>query len=239
MSKTSPRLIGRLVALFLLLLILCGVYAQGIVADRLIVSGDAAATARNILAQPGLFRLSFTVFLFEMVAQVVTTALWYVLLRPVNRTIAVTATFIDLAAGVMKTFARVFYIVPLWVLSPNASGASPLMHGFTTPQLESISLLLLQINNRGAATASAFFGFSIILRGYLMFRSTFMPRWLGVLTMISGVGWLTFLYPPLASLAFLPVVLFTLVMSAVMIVWLLFVGVPEDKWRESAEQMAG
>jgi hypothetical protein len=236
MSQTSPRLIGRIIALLLLFLILCGVFAQGLVANRLIVSGDAAATARNILAHPGLFRLSFTVFLFEMVANVANTALFYILLRPVNRSIALTATFIDLAGGVMKTFARVFYILPLWVLLPAAGNTSTVLQGFTPQQLESIALLLLQINNRGAATASAFFGFSITLRGFLILRSTFMPRWLGALSLISGLGWLTFLYPPLASLAFIPVVLFTLAVSAVMIVWLLFFGVREEQWNECARR---
>jgi hypothetical protein len=231
MSQTSPRLLGRMIALLLLFLILCGVFAQGLVANRLIVSGDAAATAGNILAHPGLYRLSFTVFLLEMVANVANTALFYVLLRPVNRPIALTATFIDLAGGVMKTFARVFYILPLWVL-PASGGASTVLQGFTPQQLESIAFMLLQINNRGAATASAFFGFSITLRGYLILGSTFMPRWLGVLSIISGLGWLTFLYPPLASLAFLPVVLFTLAMSAAMIAWLLFVGVRDEQWNE-------
>jgi len=234
MSQTSPRTVGRVIALLLLFLILCGVFAQGIVADRLIVSGDAAATAGNILAHPGLFRLSFTVFLLEMVANVANTALFYVLLRPVNRTIALTATFIDLAGGVMKTFARVFYILPLWVLS--TASASTVLQGFSPQQLQSIAFILLQINNRGAATASAFFGFSITMRGYLIFRSTFMPRWLGVLSLISGLGWLAFLYPPLVSLVFLPVVLFTLAVSAAMIVWLLFVGVREEQWNECAKR---
>jgi hypothetical protein len=236
-SETSPRLLGRIIALLILLLILCGIFAQGFVANRLLISGDAAATARNILANQGLYRLSFTAFLIEMVAQVAQTALWYVLLRPVNRSLAVSTAFIDLAGGVMKTFARVFYIVPLWVLLSTAGGASPL-HGFTSEQVESIALVLLQINNRGAATATAFFGFSLTLRGYLIFRSGFMPRWLGVLSMISGVGWLTFLYPPLGSLAFMPVVLLALASSAVMIVWLLFFGVSEEKWNECAKRAA-
>jgi hypothetical protein len=65
-----------------------------------------------------------------------------------------------------------------------------------------------------------------------------MPRWLGVLSMISGVGWLTFLYPPLGSLAFMPVVLLALASSAVMIVWLLFFGVSEEKWNECAKRAA-
>jgi hypothetical protein len=148
MSQTSPRLVGRMIALLLLFLILCGVFAQGFVANRLIVSGDAAATAANLVAHPDLYRLSFTVFLLEMVANVANTALFYVLLRPVNRTIALTATFIDLAGGVMKTFARVFYIVPLWLLRPTAGGAATVLQGFSQPQLESIAFILLQINNR-------------------------------------------------------------------------------------------
>jgi hypothetical protein len=237
-SQTSPRLLGRIIALLILLIIVTGIFAQGFVSDRLISSGDAATTARNILAHQGLYRLGFTVFLVEMVAQVAQTALWYVLLRPVNRTIALSGAFIDLAGGVIKTFARVFYIVPLWLLLSTAGGASPLSRGFTPEQVESIALVLLQINNRGAATALAFFGFSIILRGYLIFRSTFMPRWLGVLSMISGLGWLTFLYPPLGSRAFLPVVLFALLSLALMIVWLLFFGVSEEKWNDCAKRAA-
>lgn len=238
MSQTSPRLLGRIIALLSLLVIATGIFAQGFVSNGLIVSGDAAATARNIIANQGLYRLGFTVFLIEMVAQVAKTALWYVLLRPVNRSIAVSAAFIDLAGGVIKTFARVFYIVPLWVLLPTAGGTPLVLRGFTPEQVESIALILLQINNRGAAAALAFFGFSITLNGFLILRSTFMPRWLGVLSMIFGLGWLTFLYPPLGSRAFLPVVLFTLLVSAVTIVWLLFFGVSEEKWNECAKRAA-
>jgi hypothetical protein len=62
--------------------------------------------------------------------------------------------------------------------------------------LQSISLILFKVNNQGAALAMAFFGFSVLLNGYLIFRSTFLPRWLGVLGMISGLCWLTFIYPP-------------------------------------------
>src|SRR4029453_10171571 len=100
MRQTSPRLLGRVLALLILVVLITGVFAQGYVSNRLIVSVDAAATARNILANTGLYRLGFTVFLIEMVAQVFTTALWYVLLRPVNRSTAVSAAFIDLAGGV-------------------------------------------------------------------------------------------------------------------------------------------
>jgi hypothetical protein len=159
----------------------CGVFAQGFVSERLIDFSNATNTANNILAHKGLFQLGFTVYLIEMACNVATTALWYVLLRPVNRSIALVAAFIDLAGAVMKTFARVFFIAPLWVLLRADGGASPVLQGFTTEQVQSIALILLRVNNYGAAAAMAFFGFSVTLNGYLIFRSTFMPRWLGVL----------------------------------------------------------
>src|SRR3989442_1963501 len=223
-SNQDPRLIGRILALLSLVLIISGVFAQGFVSNRLIDFSNAATTANNILAHKGLFQLGFTVFLIEMACNVANTALWYVLLRPVNRSMALVAAFIDLAGAVFKTFARVFFIAPLWVLLRTGS---PVLSGFTPEQVQSIALILLRVNNTGAATAMAFFGFSVTLNGYLIFRSTFLPRWLGVLAMISGLGWLTFLYPPLGYSAFMILALVALAGSAAMIFWLLVFGVNE------------
>src|SRR3989442_2764401 len=223
-SNQDPRLIGRILALLSLVLIVSAVFAQGFVSDRLIDFSSAATTANNILAHQGLFRLGFTVYLIEMACNVATTALWYFLLRPVNRSMALVAAFIDLAGAVFKTFARVFFIAPLWVLLRTGS---PVLSGFTSEQVQSIALILLRVNNTGAATAMAFFGFSVTLNGYLIFRSTFLPRWLGVLTMLSALGWLTYFYPPLGYSAFMILALVALAGSAAMIFWLLVFGVNE------------
>ena len=108
------------------------------------------------------------------------------------------------------------------------------MSGFTSEQVQSIALILLRVNNTGAATAMAFFGFSVTLNGYLIFRSTFLPRWLGVLSMICGIGWLTFIYPPLGSRVFTFAAPVGLLGVVIMILWLLIRGVDEDKWRSKA-----
>jgi hypothetical protein len=230
-TQTSPRRIGRILALLSLVLILSAAFAQGFVSDRLIDYSSAATTANNILSHQGLFRLGFTVYLIEMACNVANTALWYVLLRPVNHSMALVAAFIDLAGAVFKTFARVFFIAPLWVLLHTGS---PVLSGFTSEQVQSIAMILLRVNNTGAGVAMAFFGFSVTLYGYLIFRSTFLPRWLGVLQMICGLCWLTFLYPPLGGRVFTYAAPVGLLSVVVTILWLLIRGVDEDKWRSRA-----
>jgi hypothetical protein len=229
---TSPRRVARALGLLFLFVIVCGVFAQGVVSERLINFADAAATASNILAHRGLFQIGFAVYLIEMASQVATAALWYVLLRPVSRPIALVAAFIELAGAIVKTFARVFFIAPLWVLS----GGSTLLHGFTPEQVQSAALILLRVNDTGAATAMAFFGFSTFLNGYLIFKSTFLPRWLGVMGMIAGLCWLLFLYPPLGRAAFGVTALYGLLDSVAIILWLTIRGVDEEKWRQQAGQ---
>jgi hypothetical protein len=229
--QTSPRRIGRVLALLSLVLIITGVFAQGFVANRLIDFSSAATTANNILAHQDLFRWGFTVYLIEMACNVANTALWYVLLRPVNRSMALVAAFIDLAGAVFKTFARVFFIAPLWVLLHTGS---PALSGFTSEQVQSIALVLLRVNNTGAGIAVAFFGISILLNGYLIFRSTFLPRWLGALQMFCGLFWLTYFYPPLGARLFMVAALGSLLNVVLMSLWLLTRGVDEEKWLSRA-----
>lgn len=234
LNTQHPKTVARILGLLFLFVIVCGVFAQGFVSERLVDFRDAAATANNILAHRGLFQLGFTVYLIEMVSQVATAALWYVLLRPVSRPIALTAAFIELAGCIIKTFARVFYLTPLFVLGGTPAHTESILRGFSPEQLQSIALTLLRANDIGAATAMAFFGFSSALNGYLIFKSTFLPRWLGVLGMIAGLCWLLFLYPPLGRAAFGITALYGLVVSVAMILWLLFKGVNEERWKEQA-----
>jgi hypothetical protein len=230
-TEASPRFLARITGLFFLLTILTGIFAQGFVSERLVNFGDAAATATNILTHKSLFQLGFTVYLIEMACQVAMTALFYVLLRPVSRTVSLLSAFWGLIGCIIKTFARVFYIVPLFVL-----GGAPSLSVFSTEQLQALALLLLKVNDTGAAVALAFFGFSTVVKGWLIFRSTFLPRWLGVLSIVSGLGWLTFLYPPLGYRAFPIIALLGLVGSAAAIFWLLVFGVNEERWKEQAAQ---
>lgn len=229
MTEMSPRLKARITGLFYLLTIVTGIFAQMFVSGRLVVDGDAAATATNILAHRDLFQLGFGVYLIEMACQVAITALFYDLLKPAGRSVSLVAAFLGLAGCVIKTFSRVFFIAPLFIL-----GGAHYLSAFSAEQLQALALLFLKVNDRGAGMALVFFGFYALLSGYLIIRSTFLPRILGVLSVLGGLGWLSFLYPPLGYRLFPYVAAFGLLGAAALIFWLLVFGVNEQRWKEQA-----
>jgi hypothetical protein len=232
-AEASPRGKARMAGAFYLLTILTGLFAQGVISERLVVSGDAATTAANILAHEPLFRLGFTVYLIEMVCQITMTVLFYDLLKPVSRSVSLLAMVFGLTGCVIKTLSRLFYFAPLLIL-----GGSHYLSVFTADQLPALALLFLRVNDQAAAIALVFFGFQALLKGYLVFRSTFLPRILGVLGVLGGVGWLAFLYPSLGYRLFPYIVGLGLLGALPTIVWLLVFGVQEQRWREQASAAA-
>jgi hypothetical protein len=232
-TETSPRLKARIIGVFYLLTILTGIFAQGFVSERLVVSGDAAATATNILTHRGLFQLGFAVYLIEMACQMAMTALFYDLLKPAGRSVSLLAAFLGFAGCIIKTFSRVFFIAPLFVL-----GGAHYFSVFSAEQLQALALLFLKVNDRGAATALVFFGFYALLTGYLIMRSTFLARILGVVSVFGGLGWLSFLYLPLGYRVFPYIAAFGLLGAVALILWLLVFGVNEQRWKEQASAVA-
>ena len=225
----TPKTLARTIGALNLVLLAGGIVAQAIIADGMVVRGDAAATATHILAQPKLYAFGLTVFLIEMAAQVAAATLFYVLLRPVDRTAALLSLAFGLVGATIKTLARAFYYSPLFVL-----GGASYLTVFDTGQLQALSYLLIRINNQIAALALVFLGLSTFFQGYLIAKSTFLPRFLGIIAMVSGLGWLTYAYPALGSAVFYPLVIFAMVGLLLTNGWLLVKGVDEQRWRELA-----
>jgi hypothetical protein len=226
---TSPQVYARIAAVLYLVVIAAGIIAQMVIGGKLIVDGDAATTANNILAHKDLFQLGFTVYLIEMTCQIAYTVLFYILLKPVDRNVALLALVFSLIGCTIKTLSRLFYIAPLLVL-----GNSPYLTIFSVGQLQALALLLLNVNDLAAGIALAFFGVSTFLNGWLIFRSAFLPQVLGVISMLAGLGWLIFLYPPLGNQLFMYILLLGLIGSVSIIVWLLAKGVNVEKWNEAS-----
>ena len=228
-AEMSPSTRGRIIGALYLFVIIAGITAQAVIADGFVVGNDAVKTAGNIVANKSLYRLAYTIFMLEMVTQVAVSVLFYDLLKPVDRSLARVSMVIGLIGAGVKTMARLFYYTPLLLL-----GGATYLSALEPAQLQALSLAFIKINNQGAAIGIIFFGFETLLRGWLIFNSGFLPRFLGVWSMIGGIGWLTFLWPPLGSQAFIGVALFAIVGVIATSGWLFIRGVDDVQWRERA-----
>lgn len=231
--ETSPRFLARITGVFLLITIVAGVFAQGFVSERLIVSGDAVRTANNIQAQMPLYRLGLAVYLVEMACQITMTVLFYELLKPVSKSGSFLAAAFGLVGCTVKILSRLFFFAPSLVL-----GGAPYLSVFDTKQLQALAFLFLRVNYQAETIAMVFFGLSGLVKGYLVFRSTFLPRVLGVLSAIGGLGWLTYLYEPLAG-RLIPFILAASLLGAISYIgWLLVFGVNEQRWKDMSRATA-
>jgi hypothetical protein len=228
----SPRTRARLIGVLLLITMVGGGFAQGYVAGN-IVSGDAAATAANILAHEQLYRLGFAVYLVEMACQIAMTVLSYELLKPASKTASALALAFGLIGCTIKTLARLFFFAPLLVL-----GGAGYLSIFDPKQLQALAFFSLRVNYTVETIAMVFFGLNTLVTGYLVFRSTFLPRALGVVSVVGGLGWLLYLYEPLAHRLESWIVGAGVIGALVMVLWFLVKGVDEQRWREQAARTA-
>jgi hypothetical protein len=229
LKETSPKTKARLAGGLLLLTILGGGIAQGFIGGSLIVSGDAAATATNILTHEPLYRFAFAIYLIEMACQIAMTVLFYDLLKPVSKSASLLAAAFGLIGCTIKTLSRLFFLAPLLVLrGPHYLSV------FDAKQLQALALLFLRVNYTAETIAMVFFGLYALVKGYLVFRSTFLPRVLGLLSAVGGLGWLLYLYEPLALRLQSYIVGAGVIGALVSVAWLLVYGVNEQRWKEQA-----
>lgn len=227
MTTSNPR--ARIAGIFYLLCIVTGIPGE-ILRDKLVIANDAAATATNILAHESVLHAAFASTLMATVAYVVVTALFYFLFRPVDQTFSMVAALFSLVGCAVSAVSGLFLLAPLSVLKGTV-----LASAFSPEQVQSLAYLMLRLRDQGSTVGILFFGFYCITIGYLILRSRFLPRALGVLMVISGLGWLTFFWPPL-SRALYPYNVFVsgLLGEGALTLWLLIMGVNVPRWREQA-----
>jgi hypothetical protein len=233
-TELTPKTKARLIGVLFLLTMVGGGFAQGFVAGSIIVSGDASTTAHNILAHETLYRLGFAVYLVELACQIAMTVLFYQLLKPASRTAAALAAVFGLIGCTIKTLARLFFFAPLLVL-----GGAGYLSVFEPKQLQALAFFSLRMNYTVETIAMVFFGLNTLLTGYLVLRSTFLPRALGVLAVVGGLGWLLYLYEPLAHRLESWIVGVGVIGALATVLWLLMKGVDEQRWREQANANKG
>ena len=170
-AEFSPQSYARIGGVLYLLIIAAGLFAEAFVRDRLVVRGDAAATASNITAHQLMFRFGIAADLSTFVCAVALTMILYVLLKPVNRNAALLMLIFNLVQDAIGGLNALNTYRPLQLL-----GGSDYLKVFSPQQLEAMALLSLNTHAVGFAIALMFFGFSCLALGYLTFTSGFLPK---------------------------------------------------------------
>ena len=227
-AEASPCFKARMAGVSYLLGALTSVFGQMIVLGMLVVSGNATATAANILSHESLYRLGFVSSLMTVPFHIVWAVLFYGLFKPVNRSISLLAGFVMLMGCAMWVLSSLFHLAPLLVLQGKSS-----LSAFAPEQLQALALMLLKLNALAYDIGLVFFGLWCVLIGYLIFRSTFLPRIIGVLEVLAGLGYLTLLWQPLAHYLYPYNLALAGPGEISLLLWLLVKGVNVHKWRET------
>ncbi len=212
-KEWSPKAKARLAGVFEALEGFTSSYGQMTVLGQLMVAGNAAATAANILQHETLFRLGFASSVLGVVFHLAWAFLFYQLLRPVSRNVSVFALLVILVCCALQVLSAL-----------------------TQEQVQATAYMFLKLNGLAMDTTLVFFGLWCVLTGYLIFKSTFLPRILGVLLTIDGLGWMMFMWPPLGHYLFLPIGIACGVAEIPLQLWLLIFGVNNERWKAQAAE---
>ena len=184
-ANLSPRNAALVAGLSYIPVFVVGIFANFFVLEELVVTGDAATTVSNIVDSESLFRLGIAGFVIIGIFDLVVAWGLYVFLKPINKDLALLAAWLRLTYTIIAGVAllNLFFVLEL------LSGADYLA-GFGSDQLSAQVMIFLNMYEFGWRIGIVFFGLHVLVLGYLIFRSGYVPRILGILLMIATIGYL-------------------------------------------------
>lgn len=232
----SPQPFLRIAGLFYLAIIVLGLFGEMFVRAKLVVSGDPAATAHAISASKGLWRAGIAGDLLMHVFDIPVLVVLYLLLKPVNESLALTATFINLIQTAVLAANKLSLLVPLYLL-----GGSSYLTAFSPAQLQTLSSVAIKAHGYGFAVGLIFFGVACLVRGHLMVKSGYVPKVYGFLMVLAGFSYLinsfALLLAPTFAAALFPAILVPAFIGELSFtLWMIVKGVNLAQWQQRMDQ---
>ena len=225
-----PRLLARVAGAFYLIITASALFAYMYVRGQVIIPGDMAQTATNIVAHEQFYRIGFSAALVTVLCNPPMGVILYELLKVVNPRVALLALVFITISTTIEAVNLFNYISPLFTFTLPEYRAA-----FNPAELQALARGTNRLWGYAFSVSLAFFGAFCVLIGYLLFRSKFFPRVLGVLMVIAGAYYLTnysFInFLGLPEIPYIGLLRPTLVAEVVLALWLTVVGVNETKWR--------
>jgi hypothetical protein len=231
-AAASPQKYARVVGVLYLLIFFVGPFAFFMGRVGVVVPGDPAATVENLMASQSLFRLGIVAETVIVLVEIVVSALLYVLFRSVSKPLSLAAALARFAQSILQA-VNLFTAVPALLLL----GGAGYLTAFNPDQLNALVLLFADANAFMIIIWGLIFGFHLLLLGYLVYRSGFMPKILGILLMIGGVGYLAqsyghILVPQYDEILSTVVIVLSIPGELAFTVYLLWKGVNGEQWEK-------
>src|SRR5947209_7457042 len=232
-AGAGPRQLARTAGVLYLINILLGAFAIGIVPAIVIVS-DPATTFHNIQTHELLYRAGLAGHVVVVLTNVPLAVIFYELFKVVNRRLALLDVFFILVATAIEAAGLVNQFTPLVLLSSGHYASA-----LPAAQLHALAYLPLDLSSIDYSVHTAFFAFDITLTAYLVYRSTFLPKAIGVLLAIDAAAYLLYGFADFLAPGFagnlVPWIQFpALLGEGSLCLWLLVFGVDVDRWKQQA-----
>ncbi len=232
-SFSAPKRTARIAGLLYLLIAICGMFSIGYMPATVFNLEDAAANAQGLAEHAGLFRLGIFADMLTILFEIAVTAILYTLLKPVSSTLSLMAALARFGMIVVMALNLVPYLMMALVLS-----GPDFLAAFDNAQLQGLALMFLQAHELGVYAWQIFFGAHLLVLGYLVWASGYLPRVLGGMMLIGSFGYSLqamekFVLPGNEVLGVAVIGLLTIVTIGEIgfALWLLVRGLDLDRWR--------
>jgi len=194
-DKNTARIAGLLYLIIIVGSIVGGVFSEMYMQSHLMAAGDASVIANDLMVPEGLYRIGFAVYLVVYLSDFMAALVFYVLLKPVNNSLALLAAFFRLAEAVILTINLQNHFAAFRILNGVETLAV-----FQPDQLQALAQQFLDVHRSGYLIGQVFFGFHCFFLGILIYKSGYFPKILGILLAAAALGYLTqsfafFLFP--------------------------------------------
>ena len=232
-SGFSPMKYARIGGVIYLIIIIAGLFGQLLVRNALVVPGDPTETANQIMNSEMLWRIGISVDLIMQICDLPLMLIFYLLLKPVNKNLALLNLLFNLIQTAVLVANKLNLLTALFLL-----GNATYLNTFNPDQLHTLSYIYIRLHDAGFGVGLIFFGFVCLIEGYLIFKSGYFPKAIGILMQIAGLFYLINCFTLLLAPKFLNVLVLVpcLIGELSLCLWLIFKGVNMTQWNKLVEE---